>query len=655
MLKAPSLLASLISATLLLTSCAAPPPAGATTAQEIDRPHDAAALTAQQAAADAPTAFRAQAIDADVAAAAKDRARIMATAPLAAPSAPARKIVAPAAVVAQSNALGANFGNYYVGGGAMRAYPHMRSAGARHERVTFNMNAIEPSKGAFNWSGYDALVADAGAQNLEILGVLIAPANFARRDCGNYFGVPTGLDLAWDDPNHHWAQFVRATVARYKSQVRAWEIWNEPNFFDFWCGSAEEFALMTRASYFAIRAADPSAAIVLAPMYRGVELGRIIAYFEALRALPDAAANGFFHDVIGFHLYDGGHCTQFDEVEYLRRSVFTPNVGAKPIWNTESGVRVRDGAWPGFATSEESAWFLIANAAYSFHKGMQRYYWFRAIDEINVASDADSDKAWGLLKYDGAPRPTFAAFQMIAQVLPQEFAWSVRRFGTSFADNDPAGPVSRITFYGTPLGRVSVLFNISNAAQTYTFSGILPQAQFVAPDGSRTAQMRDGSGNHMLNFAAAANFRWQHPECQVPSKPIVIIESDTAAPSTTLAAPRVSDGDARTVELRWTSADGANGSGLWWYDVQVQRDGGAWTLLSDDVYANSYDAALDSSGSYRFRVRAWDRAGNVGAWSASAAISVDPDAPRATPAPSATPEPSATPASSIFAPDVRQP
>lgn len=607
-------------------------------------------------------------------AAARERARIMAT-PLrvAQPRTAASSSAQAAASVAQSDALGVNFGNYYIGGGAERAYPHMRSAGARHERITFNMNAVEPNNDAFNWSGYDALVADAAAQNLEILGVLIAPANFARRDCGNFFGVPTNLDLPWDDPNHHWAQYVRATVARYKTHVRAWEIWNEPNFFDFWCGTAQEFALMTRASYFAIRAADPSATVVLAPMYRGVELGRIIAFFEALRALPDAAAHGYFHDVIGFHLYDGGHCTQFDEVEFLRRDVFTPNVGRKPIWNTESGVRVRDGAWPGFATSEESAWFLIANAAYSFHKGMQRYYWFRAIDEINVVSDADSDKAWGLLRYDGSQRPTYAAFQTAAQFLPKTFAWSVRRFGKRFVDNDPTGPISRITFYGTPLGRVSVLFNIAREPQTYTFAGILPQAEFIAPDGSRTILTRGGDGSHALSFAAAPNFRWEHPECQVPSRPIIIIEADTRAPTTQMSAPSFDAATPLSATLRWTSSDGVGGSGAWWYDVQVQRDGGAWRLLSDDVYTTAYVATLIEPGTYRFRARAWDRAGNVGAWSTSEAVAFNPNMPQNTPTPSPepptpspeppTPSPTPptpspeppTPASSLFVPDVRQP
>jgi hypothetical protein len=637
-----------MTAACLLASCAPPPPAAAVRDVDVDRPRDAAALAAQQAAA-SPERTRARAADDAEIAAARERARIYAIPPVAVPvTAPQRDALvlpdARSANTPQNDALGVNFGNYFVSGGGARSYPYVRSAGARHERVTFNMNAIEPGNDGFQWAGYDALVADASAQNLEILGVLIAPANFARRDCGNFFGVPTNVDLPWNDPNNHWAQFVYATVARYKSHVRSWEIWNEPNFFDFWCGTAEEFAQMTRVSYFAIRAADPSATVVLAPMYRGVELGRIIAFFEALRALPDAAAHGFFHDVIGFHLYDGGHCTQFDEVEYLRRNVFTPNVGAKPIWNTESGVRVRDGAWPGFATSEESAWFLVANAAYSFHKGMQRYYWFRAIDEIAVVSDVDSDKAWGLLRYDGSPRPTYAAFQTIAHHLPREFAWSVRRFGTRFADNDPSGPISRITFYGTPLGRVSVLFNISRDAQTYAFAGILPTAEFIAPDGSRAQQARAGDGSHTLNFAAASNFRWQHPECQVPSRPIIIVEPDVAAPATRLSAPTPDPADPLRLALRWSSDDGADGSGVWWYDVQVQRDDGAWALLDDDVYAGEYVAALSAAGRYRFRVRAWDRAGNAGPWATSSPVAVTD-----------TIIPTPTPASRQFAPDVRQP
>ncbi len=610
----------------------------------IDSPSDAAAASARQAALTAPRSFTAAAAAVTPA---RARARQIAAAvpavSAARPRAAVPAVPAAAQAVAQHPRLGANFANYYINGNGPRAYAQMRDAGVRHERITFNMNAIEPSNNVFTWDAYDAVITDALASNIQILGVLIAPSNFAKQPCpndidgdpknndNNPFGIPTNLSLPWDDPNNHWAQFVYATVSRYKDNVHAWEVWNEPNFRSFWCTLPDEgprFAQMTRVSYQAIRAANPSATVVLAPMYRGVEIGRIAAFFEALRDLPDAQANGYYHDVIGFHLYDGGHCTQFDEIEFLDVTYFRPNVGIKPIWNTESGIRVRDGGWPEFATSEESAYFAISNVAYSLHKNVGRYYFFRAIDEQAIVTPADTDMAWGLLQFNGAPRPSYGAMRTMAQFLPQEFEWSVRKFGNAFADDKANGPVSRITFYNTALGRVSVLYNISNTAQSYTFTGILTNATFVAPDGVTQTATSDSAGRHVLQFSAAPNFRWGKPECQVPSRPLIIVEADTTPPTATLKTLPLTHTLGLT--LTWASSDTVGGSGIWWHEVQVRPAGGDWRILNAEVVGTSLRFTPATLGQYGIRMRARDRAGNVPDWSATGVISttiLPPDYP----------------------------
>lgn len=590
-----------------------------------DSPTDAAAASARQAALTAPRSFTAAAM-----APAGVRARQMAAAaPRVSATRPRAAVPASSQAVAQHPKLGANFANYYVNGNGPRAYAQMRDAGVRHERITFNMNAIEPSNNVFTWDAYDAVITDALASNIQVLGVLIAPSNFARRTCPeSIFGVPTNLDKPWDDPRNEWASWVFQVASRYSGTVQAWEVWNEPNFTSFWCGSALEFAQMTRVSYQAIKAANPAATVVLAPMYRGVEIGRIAAFFEALRDLPDALANGYYHDVIGFHLYDGGHCTQFDEIEFLDVTYFRPNVGAKPIWNTESGIRVRDGGWPEFATSEESAYFAISNLAYSLHKNVGRYYYFRAIDEQAIVTPEDTDKAWGLLQFNGAPRPSYSAMRTMAQFLPHEFEWSVRKFGNAFADDKSDGPVSRITFYNTALGRVSVLYNISNTAQSYTFTGILSNALFIAPDGVTQTATVNGANQHVLQFSAAPNFRWGKPECQVPSKPLIIIEADTTPPTAALKALPLTHTLGLT--LTWTSSDTIGGSGVWWHEVQIRPAGGDWQMLNAEVVTASLRFAPATLGQYGFRVRARDRAGNVPDWSATTVISttiLPPDYP----------------------------
>ena len=103
-----------------------------------------------------------------------------------------------------------------------------------------------------------------------------------------------------------------------------------------------------------------------------------------------------------------------------------------------------------------------------------------------------------------------------------------------------------------------------------------------------------------------------------------LLHGDVTAPVIT-SAPRVAGAVPSTLGsgstlISWKGSDGA-GSGIVSYDLQQQKDGGAWTTVSRDTpAATSVTRALVFSHSYRYRVRANDRAGNVGAWSTGTAV-----------------------------------
>lgn len=68
------------------------------------------------------------------------------------------------------------------------------------------------------------------------------------------------------------------------------------------------------------------------------------------------------------------------------------------------------------------------------------------------------------------------------------------------------------------------------------------------------------------------------------------------------------------VTLRWSGVDA--GSGIASYAVARSFDGGStWTVVASGLTSMSMTARVAASGSVRFRVRATDRAGNVGGWS----------------------------------------
>jgi hypothetical protein len=73
----------------------------------------------------------------------------------------------------------------------------------------------------------------------------------------------------------------------------------------------------------------------------------------------------------------------------------------------------------------------------------------------------------------------------------------------------------------------------------------------------------------------------------------------------------------RTTLITWLANDG-DGTGIIRYDVEHQRDGGAWIHISSTT-ASHITRSLKLGHAYRYRVRAYDLAGNVGAWATSGA------------------------------------
>ncbi len=79
-------------------------------------------------------------------------------------------------------------------------------------------------------------------------------------------------------------------------------------------------------------------------------------------------------------------------------------------------------------------------------------------------------------------------------------------------------------------------------------------------------------------------------------------------------------GGTTVVRVRWVGSDAT--SGIARYQVERQVDGGAWTRLPAEPATPSLDVALAAQHAYRFRVRAIDRAGNVGDWTAGPGFSL---------------------------------
>jgi hypothetical protein len=121
-----------------------------------------------------------------------------------------------------------------------------------------------------------------------------------------------------------------------------------------------------------------------------------------------------------------------------------------------------------------------------------------------------------------------------------------------------------------------------------------------------------GAGNELTFDAATEN--------GVTLNVYLFQAADVTAPA--IGTPRVgfrgsgTFGRTAPIRLTWTASDG--GSGLARFVVQRSIDGAAYTTLATNVHARAFDTTIVAGHSYRFRVRAYDAAGNSRLSAASA-------------------------------------
>jgi hypothetical protein len=238
--------------------------------------------------------------------------------------------------------------------------------------------------------------------------------------------VPRNLNLAYDDPNNYWGQFVYQTVKKYAGQIDEWILWNEPEFQPgdpgaggsyTWAGSEEDFAQLMRVGYLAAKKANPHAVVSFpATSYWVEELStpkRVPFYDRVLSRLSKdqrAAQNNFYHDAVSINLYRSP-----DDV-YRVADVFRGIQrkygldGAKQLWLTEMNAtpsedpQVVCGApVPGSAVKtslEEQASYAIQGFALAAAAGYRHSEVYKMVD-----GDACNEPSWGLVRGDGTRRP----------------------------------------------------------------------------------------------------------------------------------------------------------------------------------------------------------------------------------------------------------
>ena len=173
-----------------------------------------------------------------------------------------------------------------------------RDGGFHWVKQRFEWRNIEgKAKGSFEWNEPDRIVDAIEQTGLKIVARVDNQPKWASSS------------IVWpgsgppDDPTD-WTDYLTALASRYQGHIQAYEIWNEPNLDREWGDTSPDaaaYTAMLKASYQAIKAADPNALVISAGMSpTTTNSAQAIPDLEFIRQMYAAGAKGSF-DILGIH------------------------------------------------------------------------------------------------------------------------------------------------------------------------------------------------------------------------------------------------------------------------------------------------------------------------------------------------------------------
>ena len=512
----------------------------------------------------------------------------------------------------------------------------------------------------YNWSNVDQVVASDRANHLQIDAVLLGtPGNYAtssttsiasttpmnapyggvRRLAASAISVPCNLYQptfadgtdTWAankpiNPANPWARFVYAVVSRYRGQIHDWEIWNEPDFSQFWGGSLPDYVRLLKVAYLAAHAADYSSTILVGGMMywewanQYGDQAWLKQFVSTIVSDASAPSNGYYFDVIPWHWYSRASDVYAHTIS-AENILAESGITGKEIWINETNaplcgvtvngnyVNCNDYGNPdlsqdyarGYATASEQASFIIQSVAYAFAAGADRVFQFQLQDDGN-------GQAFGMSGNDGTIRPEYAAYQLAVKYLTG-FA-TVHRTTLNGADEitfGVPGPTPR---------RVTVLWNDTGQPVTAVVSAA------TASPSSVTLIQQDGSSQNLtpatqysVSLPPATDNRnydnpWDPNDFIIGGPTAFLVEnlpSDDSPPQSA-AAVSISGAAQGSWTISWSGSD-PGGWGIADYTVQY-RDltiGGYWVNWLTNTTSQSASFSFLPGHTYQFRslARSW--------------------------------------------------
>jgi hypothetical protein len=373
--------------------------------------------------------------------------------------------------------------------GARRDLMLLRQIGIRTLRVSIGWDGVEPERDRYDFAFWDAFVGMAGELGITLIPYVAYTPDWSSSGEGReHWKAPP------QDPGE-FGEIMGLLAARYRSQIRSWELWNEPDNRDYWTGTVEQYAELVRAGASSIRAVDPEIRIVSGGLAGTIE------FLEELFAQPELPAA---LDVINLHsYYETWNPAPLETIpEYVAQAqaIVARHAGGQQLWmaevgysNFRQGSRVSEYARARFAyehTLQFQAVALVRTLALLMASpALSLVAWYELKDP--PATDAMigdvNNRHLGVVFADYRPKPALGALELMARLFGDPFRAVAARVGAGSGAPKSVASAAQVHAFASARGTLLVIAWLATAAPV---DGAGPRAQGKPSTDDRRESLR---------------------------------------------------------------------------------------------------------------------------------------------------------------------
>ena len=306
-------------------------------------------------------------------------------------------------------------------------FVQLKELGVEWVRWDIDWPSIQPNNSAqYNWKGSDMVAEASQKYGIKSLGIITYTPKWARS--------PACIESPKCAPANpdEFANFSGEVAKRYKDKLDTFEIWNEPNYSDFWLPSpnAASYTQLLKKSYTRIKQENSSATVISGGLASAGDDSGNIAPITFTKTMYSSGAKGYF-DAIAIHPYSYpalpsyiAPWNRWQQIIPIYKQIELMGDQGKQVWITEYGAPT-NGEGIAHTSSQledfeyqkdfvdETTQAQLLQSALLLHEEMGDIagpFFYYSLKDAGLTRNT-TENFYGLLRYDGSKKPAYYVFK----------------------------------------------------------------------------------------------------------------------------------------------------------------------------------------------------------------------------------------------------